>query len=266
MQDVKIYVCCHKDYDDVGIDNPCYKLISDKDIKNSSKLELIKSDGFLDNRMWSELTQIYYVWKHPELQADWVGFCHYRRYFDFMNDVPELTRPIVATSIVSPFNNYINYDICHYGKDLLTVTRMTKEIKEDYLRYTMKMLDSHHYLPYNMFILPKKLFNEMCGFIFDILLAFDRQIRVNNSYTEMIKHIADYREYYVEKNMEPNNTYEYQARLYGFLSERLFTAFFIKYLNENGKESIQEQDVVVTEKTYNRVKEKHLEDLKEKDR
>lgn len=128
------------------------------------------------------------------------------------------------------------------------------------------MLDSHHYLPYNMFILPKKLFNEMCGFIFDILLAFDRQIRVNNTYTEMIKHIADYREYYVEKNMEPNNTYEYQARLYGFLSERLFTAFFIKYLNENGKESIQEQDVVVTEKTYNRVKEKHLEDLKEKDR
>ena len=53
---------------------------------------------------------------------------------------------------------------------------------------------------------------------------------------------------------------------YGFLSERLFTAFFIKYLNENGKESIQEQDVVVTEKTYNRVKEKHLEDLKGKDR
>ena len=81
----------------------------------------------------------------------------------------------------------------------------------------------------------------------------------------MIKHIADYRECYVEKNMEPNNTYEYQARLYGFLSERLFTAFFIKYLNENGKESIQEQDVVVTEKTYNRVKEKHLENLKEKD-
>ena len=40
---------------------------------------------------------------------------------------------------------------------------------------------------------------------------------------------------------------------------------FIKYLNENGKESVQEQDVVVTEKTYNKVKEKHLEDLKEKD-
>ena len=101
MQDVKIYICCHKDYKDVGINNPCYKLISDKDIKNDSKLELIKSDGFLDNRMWSELTQLYYIWKHPELQADWIGFCHYRRYFDFMNDVPELTKPIVATNITA---------------------------------------------------------------------------------------------------------------------------------------------------------------------
>lgn len=265
MQDVKIYICCHKDYTDVGINNPCYKLISDKDIKNDSKLELIKSDGFLDNRMWSELTQLYYIWKHPELQAEWIGFCHYRRYFDFMNDIPELTKPIVATNITSMFNNYIGYDISHYGKDLLTVSRIIKAIKKDYLGYVLRMMDSHRFLPYNMFILPKKLFNEMCKFIFDVLLTFDAQIKVNNSYTEMLKHIADYRECYVEKTMEPNNTYEYQARLYGFLSERLFTTFFIKYLDENGKESVQEQDVVVTEKTYNRVKEKHLEDLKEKD-
>ena len=182
-----------------------------------------------------------------------------------MNDVPELTKPIVATNITSMFNNYIGYDICHYGKDLLTVSRIIKSIKKDYLGYVLRMMDSHRFLPYNMFILPKNLFNEMCEFIFDVLLTFDAQIKVNNSYTEMLKHIADYRECYVEKTMEPNNTYEYQARLYGFLSERLFTTFFIKYLDENGKDSVQEQDVVVTEKTYNKVKEKHLEDLKEKD-
>lgn len=33
MSEVSIYVCCHKDYKDVGINNPAYKLISDKDIK-----------------------------------------------------------------------------------------------------------------------------------------------------------------------------------------------------------------------------------------
>lgn len=266
MQDVKIYICCHKDYEDVGIKNQCYKLISDKDIKNESELELIKSDGFLDNRMWSELTQLYYIWKHPELQADWIGLCHYRRYFDFINNVPEFTKPIVATNISAPFNNYINYDICHYGKDLLSVAKIVKNVMPDYINFTLKMMDSHHYLPYNMFVLPKDLFNEMCEFIFTTLLEFDKQIKVNNNYVEMIKHIADYRECYVEKNMEPNCTYEYQARLYGFLSERLFTAFFVKYINEHGgMESLIEQDVVVTEKTYNKVKEKHLEDIENKD-
>ena len=128
------------------------------------------------------------------------------------------------------------------------------------------MLDSHYLLPYNMFILPKELFNEYCEFMFTILFAFDKQIKVNNDYIEMIKHIGDYRETYVEKTMKPNNTYEYQARLYGFIGERLTTAFFIKYINENGgKDSVIENDVVVTEKTYNKVLEKHLEDLKEKD-
>ena len=88
MNNITIYICAHKDYNDIGINNQCYKLISDKNIKNNSSLEFIKSDGFLDNRMWSELTQIYYVWKHENL-TDNIGFCHYRRYFNFMNDIPD---------------------------------------------------------------------------------------------------------------------------------------------------------------------------------
>lgn len=265
MQDIRIYVCCHKDYEDVGIDNPCYKLISDKDIKNDSKLELIKSDGYLDNRLWSELTQIYYIFTHPELQGDWIGLCHYRRYFDFMNDIPELTKPIVPKNIFQSFNNYINYDICHYGRDLLTVSQMIQDIDESYMPYILNMLDSHHYLPYNMFILPKDVFNDLWSFIFKVLFEFDKKIDVNNSYEKMLMHIGDYREGYLEKNMEPNNTYQYQARLYGFLSERLLTAFFVKRINEVGKDSFIQQDVVTTEKTYNQINENYLETKKEKD-
>ena len=258
MQDVKIYICCHKDYEDVGISDPRYILISDKEIKNNSKLRFIRSDGYLDNRMWSELTQIYYIWTHPELQADWIGLCHYRRYFDFMNDIPEFEVPVVAKNIIQPFNNYINYDLCHYGRDLITIAKLLKDYDGTYLRWIIRMMDSHHYLPYNMFILPKAVFNDLCKFIFDVLFMFDKQIKVNNDYLAMLKHLGDYREAYVEKPMKPNNTYEYQARLYGFLSERLFSTFFIKYVVDNGEKSIREQDVVVTEKTYNRIREKHL--------
>lgn len=261
MNNINIYICCHKDYKDIGINNPVYKLISDKNIKNESSLDLIKSDGFLDNRMWSELTQIYYIWKHPELQNEWIGLSHYRRYFEFLNNIPELTKPVIAKRLINVYNNYVQYDICHNSNDLLIISNIIRTKKPDYYVSFIEMLDSHIYLPYNMFILPKALFNEYCKFIFDILEEFDKVIKVNNDYTNMIKHIGKYREKYIEKGFYPNNTYEYQARLFGFIAERLTTAFFFKYMNEHGKESIQEQDVVVTEDTYNKLNVKHLENL-----
>ena len=143
MNNVKIYVCCHKDYEPVGIDNPCYCIISDKDIKNGSSLPFVKSDGFLENRIWSELSHIYYVWKHPELQADWVGFCHYRRYFEFMNDIPELTKPIIPQPLNLSFNNFMSYFVNHNAYDLMQVLTLMKKKESPYIREALMMCDSH---------------------------------------------------------------------------------------------------------------------------
>jgi hypothetical protein len=107
-----------------------------------------------------------------------------------------------------------------------------------------------------MFIFPKDLFNNLCSYLFEILLGYDKSIKVNNNYANMLKHIGDYRELYIEKAVKddmPNNNYEYQARLYGFLSERLFSAFIMKYIADNGKGSILKYDAKITEKTYNRI-------------
>ena len=115
------------------------------------------------------------------------------------------------------------------------------------------MLDSHRYFPYNMFILPKKLFNEYCTFMFDVLFALEKLLKIDGKYENMLKHIGDYRECYIEKSMSPNDTYEYQARLFGFIAERLTTAFFMKYIHDNGKDSVIEQEINITEKTYNKI-------------
>ena len=256
MQNLKIYVCCHKDYKDVGITNPCYRLISDKDIKNESSLELVKSDGFLDNRLWSELSHIYYVWKHPELQDDWIGFCHYRRYFDFKNDIPEITKPIVATALINPLNNFMSYFVNHNALDLMQTLVVLKKLHPEYAEAMVRMCDSHRYYPYNMFILPKAMFNEMCELLFSVLITYDKKLKVNNNYENMLMHIGDYRELYIEKPVKddmPNDTYQYQARLYGFLSERLMSAYIMKYRHDNGMESVVENDVTITEATYNRI-------------
>lgn len=253
MNNAKIYVCCHKDYDGVGISDNRYKLISNKDISNKTNLELIKTDGALDDRMWSELSCIYHIWKHPELQAGWIGLSHYRRYFDFMNNIPELSKPVIAKSLLGGFNNYMQYDICHCSKDMVFVTKIIRKSYKEYLPAFIHMLDSHRYFPYNMFILPKDLFNEYCKFMFGVLFTLEKVLKIDGKYENMLKHIGDYREFYIEKNMSPNDTYEYQARLFGFIAERLTTAFFIKYIHEHGKDSIIEQEVKITEKTYNRI-------------
>lgn len=250
-----IFVCCHKDFDFQELTNTNYKLISDKDIKNNTKIELIKSDGFLDNRMWSEMTQIYYVWKHPELQTDWIGFSHYRRYFEFRNNIPKLTKPILPKHIVLQYNNYMQYDICHNSKDIMRLLRIIQVKHSDYYAPFISMLDSHCYYSYNMFVLPKDLFNKYCEFVYDCLLEFDKSIDVNNNYNNMLTHIGKHREDYVEKAGYPSNDFAYQARLYGFLAERLSTVFFIKHIHDNGKDSIEELQIVSTEKTCNEVNE-----------
>ena len=253
MSDVSIFVCCHKDYKSVGIKNPVYKLITDKDIKNKSKLELIKTDGYLDNRLWSELSQIYYIWKHTKLQKDWVGFCHYRRYFDFMNKIPELTKPVIPTKLASEYNNFINYDVNHNHEDLYLLHGIIKEKYPDYFKPFVKMLDSHYYIPYNMFIMPKKMFNAYCKFIFGVLFEFGKKIHVENDYVSMIKRIGLNRDNYIKKPGYPNNSFDYQARVFGFLSERLTTAFFFKIIMEKDFDAVEEIPVKVTEKTYNRI-------------
>lgn len=250
---LSIFVNCHKDYENVGITNPVYKLISPNDIKNNSNLELIRSDNLLDNRLWSELSNMYYVYSNKDLQTDYIGFCHYRRYFDFMNDIPNLDKPIIPNVINSNFNNYINYDICHNSGDLLSIFEIIEKKFKDYVPYYIKMLDSHNYIPYNMFVMSKDLFNEYSKFIFGVLFEFDSKIKVNNTYEEMLKRIGNHREKYIEKSMSPNNSYSYQARIFGFIAERLTTAFFLKYMNEHGKNSLIQKDINITEKTYNRI-------------
>ena len=253
MQDVKIYICCHKDYEDVGIKDSRYSIITNKAIMNKTKLKMFRTDGKLDDRMWSELSSIYHIWKNPKLQADWIGLCHYRRYFDFMNDIPGFSKPVVAKCLTGAFNNYMQYDICHCSKDLIFTLRIIKKSLKEYLPAFIHMLDSHMYFPYNMFVLPKDVFNEYCEFVFGILLALDNIMKIDGKYENMLKHIGNYREYYIEKNMSPNDTYEYQARLYGFIAERLTTTFFMKYIHDHGKDSIIERNVKITEKTYNRI-------------
>lgn len=81
--DLKIIVCCHKDIIDVR-DNIYHPIHVGK--ANSGLSLGIPGDDTGDNiseknNLYCELTGLYWAWKN--IDADFIGLCHYRRFFSF---------------------------------------------------------------------------------------------------------------------------------------------------------------------------------------
>ena len=97
----------------------------------------------------------------------------------------------------------------------------------------------------NIFVMKKDDFNKYCEFIFNVIGEYLK--RMDFSDMESITN-------YVEKNRKtylktttPNNEVWYQARIGGFLAERLFTIFIKKNFNNPKHYSID-----LTLKKYNK--------------
>ncbi|MFD1316963.1 DUF4422 domain-containing protein [Loigolactobacillus zhaoyuanensis] len=162
------------------------------------------------NSHYNELTAIYWAWKN--LDADAIGLVHYRRYLSLTHkkdltqilDQAQLDRLFKTADIILPKKrdyyietNYSHYIHAHHEEPLL----LTKQIiQQDYPEYSAAfdtvLYKQHSAHMFNMFIMKQQPFNEYCTWLFDILAKLENQID-----------ITDY------------DTYE--ARVYGFISERL---------------------------------------------
>ena len=92
---VKILVCCHKEAyvpnDDIYLPIHVGKAISKKDLGFQGDDE---GDNIsYKNPHYCELTALYWAWKNLR-NVDYIGLCHYRRYFDFR------TKPFVKKEAV----------------------------------------------------------------------------------------------------------------------------------------------------------------------
>lgn len=91
---------------------------------------------------------------------------------------------------------------------------VVEQRQPDYAPYVRRYLDGSDYIGYNCFILRRDLFDELCAYEFDVLLAFDR--------------LFDY-----------NNRTPTQMRICGYLGEVLFSAYVDK-LRDEGATRIRE--------------------------
>ena len=207
------------------------------------------------NPYFCELTAMYWAWKN--LEADYYGLFHYRRVFDFRDsthfDMPRTQKcyydsirgffsdfyqqyglnpqniieslkgyDIVLPTLVIDHDDkqraqhlslYELYDEVHYIKDM---DLALEYIASKYPQMYQIALDILHKKPIlwhiaNMYIMKKALYLEYCEWIFDILFA--------------IEPLSAYKNYD-----------SYQARVFGFLSERLFNVWIAyKKTQENLK-------------------------------
>lgn len=173
------------------------------------------------NPNFCELTGLYWAWKN--LQCDYIGLCHYRRYFCAVShgsDVESKQKAIFHRSdyekllqqydVILPKkrNYYIEtvrsqYEHAHNKRDLDEVECIVAEKYPEYSETFTKVMNSTKLHILNMFAMRKDLFDEYCEWLFGILFELEDRIDINHYDT-------------------------YQSRVFGFLGERLFNVWLEK--------------------------------------
>lgn len=184
----------------------------------------------LKNSNYCELTGLY--WAYKNLNCEYIGLCHYRRYFtikslftrliksgdkfDLLLNGSDVETLLSKYDLILPRkrNYYIetvesHYKNAHYVTDLRRVEEIIGEKYPEYLTSFNKVMSGTTLHLYNMFIMEKSNFNDYCKWLFDILFT-------------------------LEDEMDLSQYDSYQSRVYGFLSERLFNVWIenqkLKYI------------------------------------
>lgn len=181
------------------------------------------------NSNYCELTAIYWAWKN--LEADYIGLVHYRRYFtkhnfrncekkkqdiltknDFENILKDVDIIVPDKRKYYIETNRSHYNHAHYKKDLNETENIIKEIYPEYSIAFNKVMNRTWAHMFNMFIMRKDYFDEYCEWLFTILFELEKRIDISNY-----------------KVME--------ARVFGFISELLLDVWLetkqIKYREVN---------------------------------
>ncbi len=181
------------------------------------------------NPYYCELTGLYWAWKN--LDADYIGLCHYRRYFSNAKKIPksenekfkivlseeETKKLLEKTDIILPKkrNYYIETIYNHYKHTMyiepLDITgHIIKEKYPEYYKQFEHLKHTTSLHAFNMFIMKKEYLNQYCEWLFDILGE-------------------------VEKRVDSSQYSDFHKRFYGRISERLLDVW-IKTNKLNYKE------------------------------
>lgn len=229
MTNVKILVCAHK-----MAQIPTNKYFYP--IQVGANLSDIKLPFIPDNTgdnissknlNYCELTAMYWAWKNLK-DVDIIGLNHYRRYFDFNNKYPLISPEfsfidskdflqsdykfpdleellskydiVLSAYSCHPISISKQYCLFHIANDWEILHNVIKALSPEYDNAFVQTMDkSNRMSDFNMFITNWDIFNKYCQWLFMILFETERRVYISQ--------------------------YSDQARIFGFMSERLLNVF-----------------------------------------
>ncbi len=146
------------------------------------------------NRDYCEMTSVYWAWKN-DLDSDYIGLCHYRRRFmldkQMINSMINNNYDLVTTT---PYleNNTVYEEFCTQNwfldqQEWDLITAAIEKVAPDYLSSWKKLAESNMFIPCNMFIMKRNVFDDYCKMVFDVTEEVDsfylnQGIQKNNRY------------------------------------------------------------------------------------
>ena len=186
MEKVKIMVACHKPgpvyHDEVYTPIHVGRAISRFKDEMADMIGDDTGDNISEkNLQYCELTAQYWAWKNLH-DVDYIGFCHYRRYFDISitneNIADYLTNHDVimledacSHAIINNVIKYITLDDIHIF--LMVLKKLYPEFEEATLDY----LYGNKLHTNCMFVCKKKLFDEYAEWLFTILFECEKYLK-----------------------------------------------------------------------------------------
>lgn len=205
-EECRIYVACHKPCNIST--NEVYIPIHVGKALSSYSLDMIGDDIgdniSKKNNMYSELTGQYWVWKNvKESDDNYVGFCHYRRFFDIDVRKEDFAQYDVILcdpcySSIKRVDSLKNYVI---PEDIYILFQVVRKLSPEYYQDLLKYSNGHINYICNMFICRRKLFDAYAEWLFNILFECEKHIKLG--------------------------PYSRQQRVMGYLAEFLMPVFFI---------------------------------------
>lgn len=172
------------------------------------------------NKTYCELTALYWMWKNDR-DSDYLGLCHYRRYFAGKRFGNKKGRILSGEAIQKIFESnpnavivpkkrnylwdtlYSHYANTHDAAHLDIARQIVKERCPEYTAAFDRTMKRHKAHMFNMFIMSRELTDKYCEWLFDILDE-------------------------AEKRIDTSEMSAFDARLFGRVSELLFNVWLNK--------------------------------------